>query len=162
MSEVESVDQVPARTSRRYNLVSAALAFLLWGIWAYYVNAETAVGVNEQTTVGQGQASPLVSGLTQGTGSFIITLVMVRAVAWLYGHLKAGAVRLVLPAVIVASITGSCLATAHALVGTPNIVQTIAPALSVAFVFNFYTAVKLRRGDAAATGEVCHTTGGGM
>jgi len=42
-------------------------------------------------------------------------------------------------------VTGSCLAAAHALVGTRNIIQTIAPALTVAFVFNVYTAVKLRR-----------------
>jgi hypothetical protein len=154
MSTDHGVAHSPAKTSRRYNLTSAALAFLLWGTWAYYVNAETVVD--------RGQASPLLSGLTQGTGSFVITLVMVRAVAWLYSHLSLPAVRLVLPALIVVSITGSCLATAHSLVGTANIVRTIAPALSVAFVFNIYTALKLRRGEAAATDEACGTTGGGM
>ncbi len=125
------------QTSRRFNLTSAVLAFALWGGWAYYVNTETA---------GEGdRASPLSSGLTQGTGSFIITLIMIRAVAWLYHHLPAHPIRLVLPALITVAVTGSGLASAHALVGTPGIVQTIAPALSVAFAFNIYTTVKLRR-----------------
>jgi hypothetical protein len=137
MSEVHLVVEVSARTSRRFNLISAAFAFALWGGWAYYVNTEAA---------GKGgRASPLSSGLTQGGGSFIITLIMVRAVAWLYHHLPAHPTRLVLPALITVAVTGSCLATAHGLVGTPNIVQTIAPALSVAFAFNIYTAVKLRK-----------------
>ncbi len=126
-----------ARTSRRFDLISAALAFALWGGWAYYVNTETAGD--------GGRASPLSSGITQGTGSFIITLIMVRAVTWLYHHLPAHPMRLVVPALVTVAVTGSCLATAHGLVGTPNIVQTIAPALSVAFAFNIYTAVKLRR-----------------
>jgi hypothetical protein len=101
--------------------------------------------VNTEAAGKGGRASPLSSGLTQGGGSFIITLIMVRAVAWLYHHLPAHPTRLVLPALITVAVTGSCLATAHGLVGTPNIVQTIAPALSVAFAFNIYTAVKLRK-----------------
>jgi hypothetical protein len=102
---------------------------------------------HSETSVDEGRASPLSSGLTQGVGSFLITLIMVRSVAWLYHHLPAHSSRLVLPALITVAVTGSCLATAHALVGTSNIVQTISPALSVAFLFNIYTTVKLRRGD---------------
>ena len=139
MPEVHRVVKVPTRMSWRFNLISATLAFLLWGGWAYYVNIETSVD--------EGRASPLSSGLTQGVGSFLITLIMVHTVAWLYHHLPAHSTRLVLPALITVAVTGSCLATAHALVGTSNIVQTISPALSVAFLFNIYTTVKLRRGD---------------
>ncbi len=137
MSRVHGVVEAPTRTSRRFNLISAALAFALWGGWAYYVNAEAVAE--------GGRASPLSSGLTQGTGSFLITLIMVHAVAWLCHHLPDCSMRLVLPALITVAVTGSCLAAAHALVGTRNIIQTIAPALTVAFVFNVYTAVKLRR-----------------
>ena len=137
MAEVHRAVKAPARTSRRFNLISAALAFALWGGWAYYVNSQTA---------GEGMAaSPLTSGLTQGTGSFIITLILVRAVAWLYHRLPANPARLVLPGLITVAVTGSCLATAHALVGTSDIVQTIAPPLSVAFAFCVYTAFKLQR-----------------
>lgn len=128
MSEIHRTLEVPTRTSRRFNLISAPLAFALWGGWAYWVNTETAL---------EGErASPLSSGLTQGVGSFIITLIMVRAVAWLYNHVPAHLTRMVLPALITVAVTGSCLATAHALVGTADIVQTIAPALTVAFAFN--------------------------
>jgi len=50
---------------------------------------------------------------------------------------------MILPATITVAITGSCLATAHAIVGTPEIIPTIAPALIVAFSFNLYTTFKL-------------------
>lgn len=136
MSEVVPIVDLPARTtSRRFNLISAALGFVLWGGWAFHVNRA---------------ADPWVSGLTQGTCSFLITLVMVRAVAWLYHRLSTLPAGLVLPAVIVVSVTGSCLASAHAVVGTPNISKTIIPALSVAFIFNIYTAAKLQRMDAGS------------
>jgi hypothetical protein len=137
MAEVQQADSAPARTSRRFNLISAVLAFLLWGVWAYYVNSQPGGGPTG--------ASPLVSGLTQGTGSFVITLVLVRAVAWLYHRLPANSSRLVLPGLVTVAVTGSCLAGAHALVGTTDIPQTIAPPLSVAFAFCVYTAFKIRR-----------------
>ena len=146
MAEVYREVKAPARTSRRFNLISAALAFALWGGWAYYVNAIAAGG--------GGRASPLASALTQGTGSFVITLIMVRAVAWLYHRVPASPLRLVVPALTTVAVTGSCLATAHALVGTPDIVQTIAPPLSVAFSFCVYTAFKIQRVESrAAEGE---------
>jgi hypothetical protein len=143
MAEADGAVSVPARTSHRFNLISATLAFALWGGWAYYVNA---------LTTGEGTASPLTSGLTQGTGSFLITLVLVRAVAWLYHRLPPRPLRLVLPGLITVTVTGTCLATAHALVGTPDIVQTVAPPLSVALAFCIYTAFMLRRAE-LRTGE---------
>ncbi len=132
------------RTSRRFNLISAFLAFLLWGGWAWYVNSDGVSSNSNSVSIGS-QTSPLVSSLTQGIGSFVITLVMVRAVAWLYHRMPGVPLRVLWPAVITVAFTGSCLAIAHCCVGTPNIVRTIAPALSVAFAFNVYTAVKLNR-----------------
>jgi hypothetical protein len=151
MSEIQQVAKAPSRTSRRFNLISAALAFTLWGAWAFWVNSEAAGE--------EGRASPLTAGLTQGAGSFIITLIMVRAVTWLYHRLPDHSTRLALPALITVTVTGSCLATAHTLVGTPHIVRTIAPALSVAFLFNVYTALKLRRADARDEADTCGETG---
>ena len=126
-----------AKTGRQFNLVSATMALVLWGGWACCVN--------HQMTNETGRASPVTSGLTQGICSFVITLLMVRAVTWLYHRLPVNQARTVLPALVMVTVTGSCLATVHALVGTPHIAQTIAPALSVAFAFNVYTAAKLRR-----------------
>jgi FtsH-binding integral membrane protein len=138
MSEVDQTVEVPARMSRRFSLISAALAFVLWGGWAFHVNRA---------------ADPWLSALTQGVGSLVITLVMVRAVACLYHRFSHLSVGLVLPAVIVVFVTGSCLAAAHTVVATANIFGTIAPALGVAFVFNIYTAAKLRRAEPASMKE---------
>lgn len=139
MSETQQGKRETLRTSRRFNLISAMMAFALWGGWAWYINSESDV-----TDRG---ASPIMSGVTQGTGSFLITLVMVRAVTWLYHHLPGHRLQIVLPALLTVSVTGTCLASAHAWVGTTNIVSTIAPALTVAFLFNIYTAARIRRAE---------------
>ena len=121
------------RTSRLFNVLSALSAFLLWGGWAYYVNGSTDA------------AKGLISGLTQGTASFIITLVMVHLVTWFFNHLPGNFLQLPLAAFFTVSITGTCLVGIHRLVHTPHILYTIAPALSVAFAFCWYTAYKLRK-----------------
>ena len=120
-------------TSRIYNVLSALSAFLLWGGWAFYVNASADV------------TKGLISGLTQGTASFIITLVMVQVVTWFFKHLPGNFLQLPLAALFTVTITGSCLVGIHWLVHTPHIFYTIAPALSVAFAFCWYTAYKLRK-----------------
>lgn len=135
--EHESSSDLPARTSVHYDLISAVLGFFVFGSWAYFVN----------WAGGREGAGPWVSGLTQGVVSFLVTLVMVRAAAWLYhrtSHLRAGLDRL-LPVVIIVLVTGACMALAHALVGTPQITKTISPGLGIAFVFNLFTVTKLRR-----------------
>ena len=121
------------RTSRIYNVLSALSAFLLWGGWAFYVNG------------GADAVKGLTSGLTQGTASFIITLVMVRVVTWFFKHLPGNFLQLPLAAFLTVTITGSCLVGIHWLMHTPHIFNTIAPALSVAFAFCWYTAYKLRK-----------------
>ncbi len=120
------------RTSRLFNVLSAMFAFMIWGGWAFYVNGRTDA------------AKGLISGLTQGTASFIITLVMVHLVTWFFKHLPNNFLQLPLAAFFTVTITGSCLVGIHWLVHTPHIFYTIAPALSVAFAFCWYTAYKLR------------------
>ena len=63
----------PKRTTRLYNLISACLAFLMWGGWAYLVNSGNVI-FNVR----------LIASITQGISSFIITLILVRLVAWIY------------------------------------------------------------------------------
>lgn len=120
-------------TSRRYEFLSAIMAFIIWGGWAFYVNG------------GSRFETRLISGFAQGTASLIITLIMVRMVTEIFNRLPDNSLRLVLPAMITVCITGSGLTLVHALVGTPRIVTTIMPALSVAFVFCVFTALKLHR-----------------
>ncbi len=121
----------PLRTSRRFNLLSAFLAFLLWGGWAFYING------------GNGQGIRFFSGITQGIGSFIATFVMVSAVTWLFHCFNKSWLKLILPPFITVGCTGSCLACIHYIIGTPKIIHTILPALSVAFCFCLVTTLKL-------------------
>ena len=122
------------KPSWRFRLSSAAFAGVMWGSWAWWVNS----GASAQL-----QHAPWSEALTQGVGSFLITLVMVQLVTWFYYRLPR-ATQVLLPALITVLLTGTCLVTAHTLAGTQNVFRTITPALSVAFLFNIYTAIKLR------------------
>lgn len=137
-------DAYPAidiRTTRRFNLISASLAFLLWSTWAYFVNRDAS---------GTEGAPPIVSGIVQGVGSFCFTLLMVQIVTWLYQRLRNNPLHMILPALITAAFTGTGLFIAHTLAGTANVARTIAPALIVAFGFNLFTTFKLRSAATAA------------
>ena len=132
----------PVKTNHSYTLVSAVIAFLLWGGWAYYLSYDESVGIS----------SGMVSGLTQGFASFTITLFMVKAVTWLFKRIPNSNLGVLLSAVITVAFTGSCLYLAHSLVGTQNIILTIVFPLSVAFGFCLLTAFRLK---------VQHTVGEG-
>jgi len=118
------------RTSPLYNFASALLAFALWGGWAYFVNREW------------------ISAVTQGVASFISTYFLVYAVSNFYKFF-AGKVNVILqlicPAVLTVSFTGTCLYIAHRIAQTDRILPTIAPALTVAFLFCVVTTYKLSR-----------------
>ncbi|QDT44214.1 hypothetical protein Pan241w_43220 [Gimesia alba] len=119
------------RTTRLFNFLSAVLAFLLWGGWAYHINSASS------------PQSGVVAALTQGTASFLITLFMVHAVTFLFHRFQKPFVKVILPAVLVNSVTGFCLVSVHTLMGTPRVFATILPALTVAFSFCIFTACKL-------------------
>jgi hypothetical protein len=115
-----------------FKLLSALTAFVLWGGWAYYING------------GNANPASLTAAGVQGSASFIITLLMVRSLAWLHGRVPSGALQAWLPSAITLSGTGSLLIAAHWLAGTPRILPTIAPALLVGGLFCLYTSHTLR------------------
>ncbi len=121
------------KTGKLYNLFSALLAFSAWGGWAFLVNGN------------HGLKKQFISGVTQGTASFIITLIMVRITAFFYnrisGHVRIN--RILLPAVSTVLITGCGLVIIHNLAGTPNIFYTIAPSQVIALIFCMITTIKL-------------------
>lgn len=121
------------KTTRTFNLISAILAFLLWGGWAFYINSQNSMRTG------------IISGLGQGTASFLITLFMVRVVARIYHRIHQPVLKLFLPAVLTVSLTSLCLVIIHTLLGTPHILKTILPALTVAFIFCLYTSFQLQR-----------------
>ncbi len=121
------------KTSRHYRYLSALIAFLLWGGWAFYIN--------NNATVHTG----VISGLTQGTASFMITLFLVHSVTRLYHRFSHPIVKLLFPAIMTVSFTGSCLLFIHLVAKTPHIILTILPAITVAFSFCLFTTYKLHK-----------------
>ncbi len=130
------------QTSLFYNLLSALFAFVLWGGWAYYINATQA---DEASNAG------IIAGLTQGTASFIITFIIVRLVAYFYhlvsasAYVNASLAKLFIPAIFTVSITGTGLFMIHFFMNTPHIAITIAPALVIALLFSLFTVYKLQQ-----------------
>lgn len=124
-------------TSRKFNLISAALSLMLWGTWGWYANSQPQPDANG--------SSAIVSGLTQGIGSSFVTLIMVRSVAWLYHRLSQNPLAMILPAIITVTSAGTCMTLAHMAVGTQNIFGTLAPPLTVATLFNVFTTFKISR-----------------
>lgn len=136
-----SVDPRAARanasTSWTYRLVSAGLAFCVWGGWGYFVNSQQATAA----------ASPVMSGLLHGLFSSMVTIVMLTSVTWLYGRFAAAGWRMLIPAATTSLATGSCITVAHLMIGTANVPATVLPGLIVAFCFNLLTTKKLSQAD---------------
>lgn len=130
----------PARTSRQYNLISATLAFVVWGGWAWYVN---------QLRDAPEALSPIGSGLIQGTASCLVTLFMLRSVTTLFHLFAPHPARFFLPAVLTTGLTGSCISMAHIFAGTANVAGTVIPGIVVALCFNTLTCWKLHQQTAA-------------
>jgi len=114
-----------------YTLFSSFAALFGWGGWAYYINDKA------DPTMG------LMSGLTQGLSSFFITLVTVIIVTKIYNKLDSKISKLMLPAIAVVSFLTITLVLVHMKVGTPMILLTIAPSLTITFLFCVATAYKL-------------------
>ena len=121
------------KTTRYFNYVSAFMAFMLWGGWAYYVNVQDT------------DIAGIMSGLTQGTASFMITLFLVHSVTRLYHRFKHPVGKLLFPAIVTVCFTSMCLLLIHTLAGTPHILMTILPAITVAFSFCLFTSYKLHK-----------------
>ncbi len=121
-----------AKTSRLYDWSAALLAFVCWGGWAFFINYPAGV------TTG------LISGLTQGTVSMIMTLVMIKIVTGIFHLLANRIMQLIVPTLITVVGAAGLLVLMHSLVGTPNIFWTILPGLSGAVPFCFYTSYKLQ------------------
>ncbi len=121
------------KTTRYFNYISAFMAFILWGGWAFYVNLKDASNAG------------VISGLTQGTASFMITFFLVHSVTRLYHRFKHPVAKLLFPAIVTVCFTSMCLLLIHSLVGTPHILMTILPAITVAFSFCLFTSYKLHK-----------------
>lgn len=120
--------------TKHYQSISAVLAFLVWGGWAFYIN--DALELNER----------IVTGLAQGTFSLVITLLTLTTVTSIFNKLPDNKLRLFTPAAIVVLITGIIIVNIHIYIGTPEIVSTVTPGLSITFIYSVVTALNLQHG----------------
>lgn len=120
------------KNSQKFHFASAILAALLWGGWSLYINYSPE----------QGQQA-LLSGVVQGTCSFMITLLIGRLLECQFNFFATPLFKVVLPPLLTVLLTGSGLVLIHHLINTPNILKTVTPALSVALLFAFFSNFKL-------------------
>lgn len=119
-------------------VLAAALAFVLWGGWALLANWSA------------GHRDALVAGLLQGCASAIITLVMAVCASALFARLPGPFLRIVLPPLLIVSVSFSGLWLAHTANATPALWTTILPPSGLAFIYCLYLTFTLAR-DAATS-----------
>ncbi len=116
--------------------VHVGFAFLVMGSWAVFANHTHPM------------PEPLLAGLVQGSLSGTITLVMKKALEALSRTFFAKRMikgALVLPPLIVCSLSLCVLIGAHVVAGTPELAATIALPFSVAFSYACLYAYTLWR-----------------
>jgi hypothetical protein len=97
----------------RASAVHVAAGFLVMVAWGWWVNR------------GHGAAPALIAGLAQGTLSGLLTLGLKRGLESLACRLS-GAAALVLPPLTGFVLIAALLVTVHRLIGTPEILATVA------------------------------------
>lgn len=116
----------------RATTVHVGFAFLAMGGWALFANRE------------HGFARAWAPALAQGTLSGLITLVLKRALEAMNGRFP-GALAYVAPPAITAGVILAVLVAIHRLIGTPEIVRTIAVPWTVSTLYAVvYTATLVK------------------
>ena len=129
---------ISLRTLAGSGLVHVGFAFIAMGGWALYANS------------GHGLAAAWLPALLQGGLSGLITLVLKRVLERLSG-LFASVMAYVLPPAMTASAVLVVLVVVHKLIGTPEIVRTIAVPWSVSTLYAILYSATLARGQAKVT-----------
>lgn len=112
-------------------------AFLAMGGWALYANS------------GHGLGQALVPALSQGVMSGLITLVLKRVLEAMAGRFP-GVLAYAVPPAITASVVLAVLVLVHRLIGTPEILRTIAVPWSVSTLYAILYSATLARGQSKA------------
>lgn len=98
-------------------------AFIAYGGWAVYANYR------------HGLATSLVSALTQGIISFLVTAFMTLILEAIFYRFAAGALRIVVTAVGAQAAVALVTFTIHYVVGTPEIIVTMTPSFIVSSIY---------------------------
>lgn len=123
----------------RSSLVHMAFGFLLMGGWALFANHR------------HGLAAAWLPALVQGLLSAVLTGLIKRALEAMNGRI-GGPLAFVVPPLVTAGSVLTLLVLAHAAIGTPELVATIAFPWSVSTLYAFvYNAVLIRTRRGADT-----------
>ncbi len=119
------------RALKSYKYTSAILAFILWSVWAYFINIES--------------DNNMVSAFAQGASSFFITLMMIKLIEFFYNFFPKNRWFFILPSIVTVGLTSSFVVFIHMWIDTANIFFTVLPTVMVSFLFALYTTRKFKR-----------------
>ena len=125
------------RTFAGSSVAHIGFAFLAMGGWALFANS------------GHGLAAAWLPALSQGALSGLITLVLKRALEAMSGRFP-GVLNYALPPAITAGAVLHLLVSVHKLIGTPEILRTIAVPWSVSTLYAIIYSATLARGQTKA------------
>ncbi|MFT5421718.1 MAG: hypothetical protein ACI9D5_002476 [Candidatus Endobugula sp.] len=107
--------------------------FLFYGAWAGFIN------------YAHGWESAITAGLTQGSYSFLITLVLAMVVEWLFVRLKGAPLRSFWVFLAGFLLLSSSSISANLLTGTAEILWTVLPGLTVSLVYTVVYILALNK-----------------
>ncbi|WP_437757462.1 hypothetical protein [Sorangium sp. So ce1389] len=111
--------------------LSATAAAVAYGSWAVFCNRA------------HGAAAALKAGLTQGTVSLVLTLVMMLILEWLFRLGRTPARGFLLASSGTTALVVVITTTVHTMAGTPRLFSTIAPSCLVGAAFFTTQAFRL-------------------
>lgn len=118
-------------------MAHVGFAFLAMGGWALFANS------------GHGLGAAWAPALSQGVMSGLITLVLKRALEAMSKRFR-GFFAYIAPPLITASAVLALLVAVHRLIGTPEVLRTIAVPWSVSTLYAVIYSATLARGQAKA------------
>lgn len=117
------------------SLLSGIAGFVVYGGWAYFVNAE------------HGQELAMMIGLVQGSYSFALTFVMTLVTEWLFRRCN-GQFAMIMGVVCTALfVTPYAI---HMLIGTPEILMTILPGFVIGSIYTGVYVMGLKKVEVSA------------
>ena len=122
------------KTALRRSALMAAGAFVVYGGWAAYANHS------------YGLVTSLVSGVTQGTISFLVTAFMTLILETIFHSIGSKVLRFVVTALGAQAMVACATFTVHYIVGTPKIIVTMTPSFIVSSIYSvaYTTGMHLR------------------
>ncbi len=111
--------------------ISALVAGVIWGAWAYYVNIDS--------------ERVFISATAQFFSSAIVTVLMSIIVLRTQAQFKAPFNRVLMPAVVSSIFAILILVTFHSIAKTPKLLVTILAPAIVGFVYSLFYSYQVNR-----------------